>query len=63
MLRNIRITDHQHRDKHYHVRKHSEQSNHPPAEEHHFKILSENVGNSFERKISESIYIKENKSF
>ena len=56
-----RITDHQHRDKNSHVRKHSEQSNHPPAEVHHFKILSENFGNCFKRKISEVIHIKEHK--
>ena len=56
-----RITEHQYRDKNSHILKHCMAENHPPAEEDNFSILSSNFTYYKERKISEAIYIANEK--
>jgi len=56
-----RIMDHNKRDKKSHVLSHSREESHPHVWIKDFKILGRNYKNNIKRKISESLYIKEQK--
>ena len=55
-----RVIDHSGRDKNSHVIKHCNEKEHKLPSLEDFMILGANYKNKFRRKISESLYIKEN---
>ena len=60
---NERLIDHNSRDKKSHLYKHSQESNHPCVALSDFKIIGSNFQNQkFNRKIAESLLIRETRS-
>ena len=58
---NERIKDHNARDKSSSLCKHALETGHPPVNIEHFSILSDGLNNYKKRKLSEALFIKEQK--
>ena len=54
-----RIIDHNRRDRKLHLLKHARDENHTRVWEQDFKILGSNYQSSIQRKISESLFIRQ----